>query len=64
MFSGSRRLLPFWCQPALSQSNTAQAPGATWVLISARWRFIISVLAAGAIIAAPTPRLGQIAPKM
>jgi hypothetical protein len=27
-------------------------------------QFIISVIAAGVIIAAPTPRLGQIAPKM
>ncbi len=36
----------------------------TWVLISARCRFIISVFAAGVIIAAPTPRCGQMAPKM
>jgi len=39
------------------------APAATCVLISARFRFIISVLAVGVIIAAPTPRAGQMAPK-
>ena len=38
--------------------------GATCVLISARCRFMHSVLAAGVMTAAPTARAGQIAPKM
>ena len=38
--------------------------GATSVAISARCRFIASVLQAGRTSAAPLPSLGQIAPKM
>jgi len=38
--------------------------GATWILISLRWRFITSVLTTGMIIAAPMARAGQIAPNI
>ena len=40
------------------------APGAIWVAISARWRFIASVSQRGMTSAAPLPSLGQIAPKI
>jgi hypothetical protein len=43
-------------------STTARAPGATCEAISVRWKFIALVLAAGEMMAAPTPRAGQIAP--
>ena len=45
------------------QIRAATAPGGACVLISSRWRLMHSVLAAGAMLAAPTPRAGQIAPK-
>ena len=37
-------------------------PACIWVLISARCSFIASALAAGMMMAAPTPRAGQMAP--
>jgi hypothetical protein len=52
-----------WCQPARSQMTTAIELGAICVLISFRCSFIPSVLAAGMIMAAPTPLAGQMAPK-
>src|SRR5947209_5464472 len=62
MLSGTRMSPPGWCQPAPSQIRTAWARGATCVLISLRCSFIASVFALGMMMAAPTPRSGQIAP--
>ena len=62
MLSGSVSWPPAWCHPAPSQVTTACAPGVTWVLISARCRFIAAVLTDGSTRAAPTPRAGQTAP--
>jgi hypothetical protein len=53
---------PCWCQPAPSPVSTAIAVYATRVLVSARCKFVPSVLGAGVIIAAPTQRTGQMAP--
>src|ERR1700692_2480910 len=55
---------PDKCQPAWSTRRAACAPGAICVAISARWRFIASVLQRGMTSAAPLPSLGQIAPKI
>src|SRR6187200_58214 len=52
------------CHPAWSTTSTACLPGATSAAISARCRFIASVLQAGRTSAAPLPSPGQIAPKM
>src|SRR5206468_7189911 len=52
------------CHPAWSTTSTACLPGATSAAISARCRFIASVLQAGRTSAAPLPLPGQIAPKM
>jgi hypothetical protein len=52
------------CQPAWSTRRTAWAAGSTAAAISARCKFIASVLQAGRIRAAPLPRFGQTAPKM
>src|SRR3954467_2051795 len=52
------------CHPAWSRTSTACLPGATSAAISARCRFIASVLQAGRTRAAPLPSLGQIAPKI
>src|SRR5262249_22955309 len=52
------------CQPAWSTRRIAWAAGSTVAAISARCRFIASVLQAGRIRAAPLPCFGQTAPKM
>ena len=52
------------CHPARSTRRTAWAPGATALAISARCRFIASVLQKGRIRAAPLPCFGQMAPKI
>src|SRR5258705_11448891 len=52
------------CQPAWSTRRMAWAAGATVAAISARCKFIASVLQAGMIMAAPLPSFGQTAPKM
>src|SRR5262245_40204570 len=52
------------CQPAWSARRTAWAAGSAGAAISARCRFIASVLQAGRIRAAPLPCFGQTAPKM
>ena len=51
------------CHPARSTRRTAWAPGATISTISARCKFIASLLQAGRIRAVPLPSLGQTAPK-
>src|SRR6187551_3481260 len=48
----------------LVETSTACLPAATSAAISARCRFIASVLQAGRTSAAPLPSPGQIAPKM
>jgi hypothetical protein len=63
MFAGTTRRVDM-CQPAWSTKSTAWAAGATVAAISARWRFIASVLQVGRIRAAPLPCFGQTAPKM
>ena len=52
------------CQPAWSTKRMAWAAGAMAAAISARCKFIASVLQAGKIRAAPLPSFGQTAPKM
>src|SRR5258705_5034642 len=52
------------CQPAWSTRRMAWAAGATVAAISARCKFIASVLQAGMIRAAPLPSFRQTAPKM
>ena len=59
MLSGTIRSLPRWCQPAPSQITTAIELCVTCVLISFRCSFMPSVLAAGMIMAAPTPAPGR-----
>src|SRR3982750_4410566 len=49
------------CQPAWSSSKMACLAGATSVAISARCRFIASVLHAGRTSAAPLPSFGLVA---
>src|SRR6476619_3276565 len=51
-------------QVAWSTRRMAWAAGATVAAISARCKFIASVLQAGMIRAAPLPSFGQTAPKM
>src|SRR4051794_14247813 len=63
MLSGSTRPAER-CHPAWSTTSTACLSGATSAAISARCRFIASVLQAGRTSAAPLPSRGQIAPKM
>src|SRR2546430_16947497 len=63
MLTGTTRRVDM-CQPAWSTKRTAWAAGATAAAISARCRFIASVLQAGRIRAAPVPRFGHTAPKM
>src|SRR6266487_1589153 len=63
MLAGTTRRVDM-CQPAWSTKRTAWAAGATAAAISARCRFIASVLQAGRIRAAPLPRFGHTAPKM
>src|SRR5262245_40856825 len=52
------------CQPAWSTRRIAWTADSTAAAISARCRFIASVLQAGRIRAAPLPCFGQTAPKM
>src|SRR5262245_3591311 len=63
MLAGTTRRVDM-CQPAWSTKRTAWAAGATAAAISARCRFIASVLHAGRIRAAPLPCFGHTAPKM
>src|SRR5262249_37597669 len=63
MLAGTRRRVDK-CQPAWSTRRMAWAAGATVAAISARCKFIASVLQAGMIRAAPLPSFGQTAPKM
>ena len=63
MFAGTTRRVDR-CQPARSTKRTAWALGATALAISAKCRFMASVLQAGRIRAAPLPSCGQTAPKM
>jgi hypothetical protein len=58
MLSGTTNAFPCWCQPAPSQAVCDLRAD------FAKCRFIISVLAPGVMIAAPTPRFGPMAPKM
>src|SRR6516165_3457494 len=62
MLAGTRRRVDK-CQPAWSTRRMAWAAGATVAAISARCKFIASVLQAGMIRAAPLPSFGQTAPK-
>jgi len=52
------------CQPAWSSRTTACAPGDTACETSARCKLIVALLHHGSTSPAPTPRSGQIAPKM
>lgn len=52
------------CHRAWSMSSTAWAPSATVRAISARCRFLASVLQNGRTSPAPFPSAGQIAPQM
>jgi hypothetical protein len=63
MLAGTTRRVDI-CQPAWSTKRMAWAAGATAAAISARCKFIASVLQAGKIRAAPLPSFGQTAPKM
>jgi hypothetical protein len=63
MLAGTIRRVDM-CQPAWSTKRMAWAAGATVAAISARCRFIASVLQVGRIRAAPLPSFGQTAPKM
>jgi len=62
ILAGTRRRVDK-CQPAWSTRRMAWAAGATVAAISARCKFIASVLQAGMIKAAPLPSFGQTAPK-
>src|SRR5216683_7945902 len=62
ILAGTRRRVDK-CQPAWSTRRMAWAAGATVAAISARCKFIASVLQAGMIRAAPLPSFGQTAPK-
>ena len=48
----------------LIDEQAACAPGAIWVAISARYRFMASLSHRGKTRAAPLPSLGRIAPKI
>src|SRR2546427_10337347 len=63
ILAGTRRRVDK-CQPAWSTRRMAWAAGATVAAISARRKFIASVLQAGMIKAAPLPSFGQTAPKV
>src|SRR5256885_7856707 len=62
MLAGTRRRVDK-CQPAWSTRRMAWAAGATVAAISARCKFIASVLQAGMIRAATLPSFGQTGPK-
>ena len=56
--------LPVVCHPARSRMSTAWAPDATWDEISSRCHCMALVLQRGRTRPAPTPRWGQMAPKI
>src|SRR6266481_3288415 len=58
ILAGTRRRVDK-CQPAWSTRRMAWAAGATVAAITARCKFIASVLQAGMIRAAPLPSFGQ-----
>ena len=55
---------PVVCHPARSRMSMAWAPGVTWDEISSRCHCMASVLQRGRTRPAPTPRPGQMAPKI
>ena len=56
--------LPVVCHPARSRMSTGWAPDATWDEISSRCHCMALVLQRGRTRPAPTPRWGQMAPKI